>query len=859
MYDWLTDALDDGDSHVVTANRRLARTLNEAYATRRQAAGDIAWRRPVIVPASAWYSLIAERLLPRSDRPARISVQQSRLLWERCLEDDLDDPMLNMAALARQCHETWNRLQDWCVPLEQCYSEANGADQRIFARAASRYHARLQASRWIDDASFRRSLPVWLGEDDADVPARITLAGFDRISPRLRELLGHCAASGSEVREVPAGSGGHCEIRPCPDPDAELRAAGAWAREMLEAEPGQRVAVVVNTLEQRSDRAGRLLREGATPGWQYASAAVHEAVNVSFGRRLAEYPGVAIALLALRWFSRPLNGEDLSLLLRSPLIGHGDPEGRARLELKLRDWPDRGWSCRQLIDALLPVAARVGGEGWLTAFGEQAERLDAAPARQAPRAWAEMFDDTLVALGWPGAGPLNSVDFQLENRWRDLISEFARLELVTGNMSLAEATGRLATMAADTLYQAESESPAIDVLGPLEAAGLEFDCLWIAGMTASDWPPPGRPSPLLAGSLQRKYAMPDASPGDTVTHARRVMDRLLASARTCIVSYPVMVGDAGQMPTELIAGKPSAEAPVDPGWHASTLVGSRELVRAADPVPPVAKGENVSGGARTLALQGHDPFSAFASGRLGIRTIRPFRAGIGADTRGNLIHAALQNLYANKPDRNQIAEWDDEACERRIRRAVSAAFARHERHADKTLRALFQLEKKRTAALLARVVDVDRGRRGFVVDAVEQELKATFGTLELALRCDRVDRLDDDSVLILDYKSSRTKKFLTRGAPNDLQLLVYATAIEEPVAGLGLYRIDSAMVEIDGAGPALGESEDWNETLGEWRQMVRTAAADFVRGDVRLNGHQGNLDARPLNLLSRYTEVARGH
>ena len=114
------------------------------------------------------------------------------------------------------------------------------------------------------------------------------------------------------------------------------------------------------------------------------------------------------------------------------------------------------------------------------------------PAQRRPSEWAAFFDDVLKTLNWPGEGALTSRDFQLDNRWRQLLNELSRLELVCSKMHVAEAVARLVQMAGDTLFQAETEGPIVSVLGPLEAAGLRFDRLWVCGLAARDWPPASR-------------------------------------------------------------------------------------------------------------------------------------------------------------------------------------------------------------------------------------------------------------------------------------------------------------------------------------------------------------------------------
>ena len=70
------------------------------------------------------------------------------------------------------------------------------------------------------------------------------------------------------------------------------------------------------------------------------------------------------------------------------------------------------------------------------------------------------FDAVLQAMNWPGDISLDSVDYQLHNRWRELLNEFARLDLVIGSMSPGEALGRLRTLVGETLFQPENKAGA---------------------------------------------------------------------------------------------------------------------------------------------------------------------------------------------------------------------------------------------------------------------------------------------------------------------------------------------------------------------------------------------------------------
>ena len=621
------------------------------------------------------------------------------------------------------------------------------------------------------------------------------------------------------------------------------------------------MAIIATNLEDDAERVRRLVLEGLVPGWQYGEGLHKAALNVSYGRKLRDFPAVATALLVLRWLGDDLSAREISLLLRTSLIGGAARGGRARLELKLRELPDRAWSPALLLRALRAREDDDDAAAFLRCVRRTGEQRRSIRGKATPAQWAERFDRYLGDLEWPGTDSLGSLDFQLVNRWRELLNEFARLELVRPEMSFREALGRLGTLAGDTVFQPESENAVVQLLGPLEAAGMEFDALWISGLSANNWPPVGRPSALLSRKLQRDHRMPDADPSDTALYAKRVLTRLGSSAANVRCSYPRTDGDAEQTATTLLGNLADAAdaMPRDEGWFASSLLGRRNLVSEHhDPLPPVAGEEVVAGGAATVQKQLSNPFAAFVAGRLGVRYMPAITTGLAANLRGNLLHDALHALYESLPTSADIASWSAHDLRARIDAAVDNAFGRHERHADTVLRRLFALERERAKSLVARVVDLDRKRTAFAIHGVEGTTNAEINGVKLTLRFDRIDRLPDGDLVILDYKTGAFKKFLAAdGHPRDFQLVVYACTLQTDVAGLGLVNIDSRQVLIDGAGEPFGDEQDWHRRLGGWKAEVRNAVDVISRGDVRVNAHLALNDARPLALLSRFAELRR--
>jgi ATP-dependent helicase/nuclease subunit B len=275
-------------------------------------------------------------------------------------------------------------------------------------------------------------------------------------------------------------------------------------------------------------------------------------------------------------------------------------------------------------------------------------------------------------------------------------------------------------------------------------------------------------------------------------------------------------------------------------------------------VPPVLPQETVAGGAATVQWQMVEPFGAFALGRLGVSTLRPIVPGLPPIIRGNLIHGAAYQLYADRPSQEEIRDWLNSDLEQRIGNAVNKAFARYERYTDGVLKELLGLERQRVARLLAELVEVDLGREAFHIQSVEHATEFVMAGVRLGLRIDRIDRYDDGAVAILDYKTGGRRKFLDKhGDPADAQLVVYAMATEEPVAALGFFNIDSRETALDGSGRGPMGADEWQDALAKWSREVAAAASEFAAGDIRIRYWQTLRDARTLNVLSRFGELRR--
>ena len=843
MYSWLQEAVSE-KREVVTASRRLARELRNAFDHRQVAAGYRSWLTPAVFSWHDWLGRQLDRVAQPAELPQVIDAASSTLIWERCLQQRIPDGLPGFEGLVRQASQSWLRIQEWNISVAELHKAARSQDERIFADAARDYQQRLSDNRWIDAGGKVALVSQLLDAGKMTPSTHLTFAGFDRVSPGVRQLMGVLERTGTTVQFAPPSTNNSKPgVASFDHVDAELRAAGAWARCQLDENAAAKVAIVVPGLESGAADSTRLIREGLVPGWQYGGPEFASAANVSYGRKLSEYPAISIALLALRWASQPLDSRQISLLLRSRCLASDVTTGRSRLEIELRCHPDRHWLPEDFTRVFTGCEESEDAKRFLESVATLAQVRAGKNERLRPGEWVRKIDALLTSLHWPGPASLDSEEFQLVNRWRELLNEYARIEVVSPLVNFGEVVRRLVAMSADILYQPDSGPGIVQVLGILEATGMEFDHVWVSGMDSSQWPPASTPARFISLPLQRRHRMPDATPGDTLEFARQVLRGFAASGKQCIFSSVTAKDDLELAPTSILdeLDGVQVEQPRDSGWYAKTLAIPNGLpIESNDPIPPVGAHEKIRGGAYTVQRQYTEPFGAFVHGRLGVRTLETIAAGLSPSARGNIIHNALHNLLAARPSQDEVSGWSTEERRQRIGSAVDASLAEHGKSADAVLRRILRLERGRLLRLLENFVVAESNRVPFEVADVERKFDYNKFGIELGLRVDRIDRLADGKLLVIDYKTGIPKHFLDRsGALTDLQLVVYADALQEEVGGLALINIDSRTIDSRGAGAggswSKQYSDDWPETLQLWRAEVHRVVKEMAAGDGRLN------------------------
>ena len=612
----------------------------------------------------------------------------------------------------------WQLLHAWKLSIPRSQESAS-EDVSAFARWAKAYTQRCTTGNWLDSARLPDAVRNAISAGRLTPLRSLILAGFDELTPQQDALLNAVRAAGVTVTPLTSADQSARVARVgYDDRRAEIHAAAVWARAALES--GQtRIGVVVPDLSVQRANIVRLFDEALLPAALLPGADVVRPYNVSLGEPLSAWPVIHAALLMLEFGTGSLPMARLGTLLRSPFLAGATNEAsaRAQLDALLRQEGEETVSISALLrrtqtELAKPQAAAPQLNAQLRAW------RDAIPARAtrlAPSAWSEQFAALLKLAGWPGDGPLDSDSHQAVMAWRELLAAFAAQDMVSTRPVYAEALATLRRMAGERVFQPQTPAAPVQVLGLLEASGLDFDSLWVMGLDDESWPPSPRPNPFLPLDLQRTRGLPHASAERELEFARRLTERLAASAGNVVFSHPLNSGDEKRRASPLLQAFPEllpSDFPAPQPGLASHLFAARAIETLSDEqAPALAPGSVVKGGTRLFQYQAACPFRAFATLRLDARTPEEPEPGLDAKARGMLLHAALEVLWNTLGSHAALCGMAEASLMNAISAAVHAALEELARDRSQTLTGRFrEIETKRLTRLLRTWLEEEKAR-----------------------------------------------------------------------------------------------------------------------------------------------------
>jgi ATP-dependent helicase/nuclease subunit B len=864
----ILEHIESGGTLLVPSRQR-ATAVRLAHSAAMLGAGQRVWPSPDVLPWSAWVERELDAARARGESlPRRLSAAEEWLLWRAAVHEactGLD--VLMPDALIEPVRRAIGRMDDYGLPRIRAAS----AESSVLLQARSGFRRRcaelgaLGTTSWLDCAAYLRP------------SAHLWLAGFSALGPaRLRWLQQHGArVAGTAAPDESASEAPH--VIGCDNPLLEAEAAAHWCAAELARDARARLLLVVPRLAQQRhlwERAlcQRLDFQALLAG---TSSSGESAFAIEGGQPLTDYPLVAAALQLIAIATGPVSFEQFSALLRGPYLAALDRNQCLRLDLWLRDRNVGQLSAAMLESLSAPVAAALGEAAAqpLQALWRAIRAGDASPEpdpASAAAEWARGFAQLLAGCGWPGS-QLGADEQQVRMRFDELLGELAAIAAPLGRLTARDAWQLLHDMAQRVAFEPASDDVPVTVTASLDDPIVRYDGIWVAGLSGEFWPPAAQADPLLPLMLQREAGMPEASAAGQLNLAQLRMRRWQQRALHCVWSWSRSEAELPRDRSALLgehapaSATPASAAPAFE-LHSWLLLSSPPLQAWSDANgAPWPRQHELRGGAQLLELQSLCPFRGFAELRLQARPVPQPRPGIDPRVRGQMLHLALERFWRATGDSATLHARGRDATLALIRRNVwSATEQIAAREPGGIEPPLLRREAARAERLIGQMIEWELAREAFEIQSLEAGQLLTLAGARLPLRVDRVDRLGDGRLVVIDYKSGAAQKFDGYAdRPPKPQLPAYAIAAGDQVAAVVAVHLSRDSVKLRGLADrpervrgrgieALPDGEiGWPLLLQQWRERLERLLCEFLDGYAAVQPQPGACEYCHLQMLCR--------
>ncbi|OUR88425.1 hypothetical protein A9Q81_24110 [Gammaproteobacteria bacterium 42_54_T18] len=857
---------------VITPNRRISAWLNrqlDRHNTQNHKVGE-AWQSINIIPLSTWLDNLFDEARDNIaantqwiDLPVVgvlsslvLSSSQEKAVWEQVIKRQGKD-WIKPGGAAKQAQQAWSVLNRWAEIDDLARWDVND-NTHLFLGWLEDFKQTCQQNGWVSQAE---SLPVikhCIDQGVLRVKGTLYFYGFDELEPAVKAVVEafERQGSGKPVYLAFGKTDNASKSRSYADKNVEIEAALQWLVGANRANPDASYCVVAPGIADDRAQIERVCKRLVQPE-SYSHPGLNtwrDQINVSAGSPLGSFGIVADALLLLSMLAKPIYRDDWGTLLRSPywevsaqrfshcsLFADKLVEAKSEklsinvVEERYRKLLERGNRSTES-DPLLS-ALQIAGKANVVGNKRFSE-------------WAVIITDLLESLGWPGRRSLSSQDFQLKEKFFEQLRILAMFDEVVGEVAFFHVVRHLKQALNEAMFQIKTEQASMQVLGVLEASGLHFDGIWVMSSDDQHWPASPAPNPFICQHLQRSNGMPNASAEKELAYASFILSAFTKTASSTIFSWHQFDGDNEFNISPLLTAYPVEECLNDGAFDApndSLLTIDTPIIEMIDnKAEALPEGAKVKGGASIIKAQALCPFKAFAMYRLGAKTVEEVEEGLSPAERGELLHLCLENFWRDceSSDQLHVLLSNQDELQTQIFSNVSLAVERFCEQTPGLNETFLVLEKKRLEKLvLYWLINVEAKRTPFKVSSLEQSETLSVSHLEVTVKADRIDLVEDQHTIIVDYKTGQKSRTAWKGdRPDDPQLPLYAIKHRDDVQGVVFAvvkqgdsgvkgEMDEAVSLIEGRSTtSIGKIEDWPTHVDNWDRVLTTLADDFSAG-----------------------------
>ena len=859
---------------ILTPNHRTSVQLLEAYGIyRKQHNYPEICRSPQIFPVDIWLRQHWEDLANRACSKAKprliLEPFQELFLWKSIIKSSpIGSTLLSLEGTANTVQEAYRSLQQWKISLAELEDEETSHDDiAIFLDWLKEYDKRSQQNSHINLSQLLQEFIATLDEGLVNLPKTIKLFGFDTPPPLYQKLFDSLQTNFTKVNTLEFNTfSPQLEKVAFSNQAQEMIAAAQWAKQTLKEHPSAKIAVICPDLHGRNLELQRAFSHAFYPDNILLKPADKNTLfSSAASEKLSAISPIATALLLLKLNQKSMETLEVCQILRSPFILAQSSEAspRAALEYRLRKnsettialsqlrslsaQQDKSWYCPELATALIEIE------------NVRQQHKSQHPLKQ----WVTIIEQQLDLIGWS----IPEHEQTVHQLWQGLLTNFIKLDYLSLPQSFSKAINTLKQLAHTSKASVFFNQAPVQILSPVEAAGLQFSHLWFMGLSEANWPPSTRSNPFIPLKVQRAHNLPASSAELQYLSAKETLQQFINNTRDSVVfSYPQQSDDISVKPSLLLKAFDSTTEPSLKSVTESTLHPySQNLFAAKSELETVSEDlqlslqpdEVISGGTALIADQANCAFSSFAKHRLKAKELPKLQYGLPAFAVGNMLHQAMELLWQDLKDQDSLTKLTQEQLQVLVKNASSQALIKIVRQYPNTMTEAYRaLEVERLSELLLDWLEEERKRGSFRIAEHEYALQWQHANLKLEFRIDRIEEFPDGSFGLVDYKTSKNNNTVNwlDERQDKPQLLLYLQAAENDPKFQNISSLLYAQVNIEEMkykgisqsadtypGVALEKQRNlpkdiaWQDLKDHWASSLQNLAQEFLDGYLAVN------------------------
>ncbi len=881
----ISAAMESG-ALILTPNSRISSAILDQYAAQQN---NAVWLSPRVMPIDIWVKSLWLELSNKGIEPccstAILNSNEEFLLWNGIVEQSLDRyPLINPFETAQQLSRAYQDLSQYAENAEQTELKQyqNIDDVAVYSAWQKKFRASCDKFGLTPLSDAIRSV-IELVPDIASLrQSEILLINFFQ-PPNLYDQLFEALKVNSNCHSmqlIENDSGQNIQRRNYASAENELRECANWVLNISRNEKNVHIGIISN----EDSKQHRKLENYLNAGGQHTSGNFSQAVNIvnkaESDRSVFDSGIIKTAFQILMLNDEKLDSAEICRLLQSPFLLATDSgealelNGRIELELFMRKYLSSSCTLSTLTELANRDKKSYHCPALASALIACKSLLRKSAELQSSRQWSQLFAKQLQILAWPGK-VLGNADREALGDWNTLLEEFSSASQILGEITFKTALGKLRLLSQRSGQKTSFHKDCkVSLLSPVESIGLRYDYLWLLNFNDQNWPSEARPSPFLPNSLQRELCIPGASSTIQRENAQIQLDILCRSVeRGGVASFHQSDGDQSFRPSYFILQFPFQENDISTEQAVTMEMSGQNPVESIEESGALSlrEIEQPRGGHSIISDQSNCPFRAFANHRLNASVLENFEHGLSARARGTAIHIALEQLYKDRGSSQQIGALNEE--QRRDLVSSSAAEAVRflsSSHPEIVSPRYAEIEQQRISSLLEDFLAEEMARPAFTSIAweqkqswqlIEEDEDSTVRSFHLSLKIDRIDKLEDGSLALIDYKTGKraySAKDWSQQRPSDMQLQVYYAASHQDflaefpehkdISALAIAHINaektgySGISQNDlffnparGRNPSANKDSEWPELTLHWITRVTELAEDFSKGDSRVD------------------------